>query len=160
MKKLSFLLIPLITLLVSACSSEPSGPVYGGAAFGGYGPGPAPQPGYYWNGTVYVQGVAPWYHNNQYSRNVTDVNSVEVNRTNVNNTTVNNTNVNNTSVNNRTLNRRNVNQTNMNQTNVIKKNVIKKNVNQTNVSETSKRKQLGTEEKKKAAAKATPTPAP
>ena len=102
MKALSLLLIPAIALLVSACASGPAvGPVYG------YGPGPDPRDGYYWNGTVYIQGESPYRHNDQYSRNVTDVNDVNVTRTNVNDTTVNDTNVND-----RTVDRTNVNQAN------------------------------------------------
>lgn len=121
MKSLSFLLIPSVVLLVSACGGPPApGPgaaVYGGPAYG-YGPGPNPQAGYYWNGTVYVQGRAPWYHNNNYyNRSVTDVNDVNVNRTVVNDRTVNNTNVNNTRVNDRTVNRANVNETNVKERN-------------------------------------------
>jgi hypothetical protein len=128
MKSLSFLLLPAIAILFSACGGpEPGGPVYGGPGYTGpaygYGPGPNPQPGYYWNGAVYVQGQAPWYHNNDYHRNVTDVNDVNVNRTNINDRTVNNTTVNNTSVNDRTINKRNINKTNVNRTNVNQANV-------------------------------------
>jgi hypothetical protein len=119
MKALSILLIPAIALLVSACASGPVGPVYSGGP--GYGPGPSPQAGYYWNGTVYVQGQSPYYHDNQYSRNVTDVNDVNVNRTNINDRTVNNTTVNNKRVNNTHVNNRTVNRTNVNKVNVEKR---------------------------------------
>lgn len=137
MKSLSILLIPSIAILLSGCGSGP-GPVYGGGAVygavdygpGPYGPGPNPQPGYYWNGTVYIQGVPSWYHHSnqysqesQYNRRVTDVNDVNVNRTDVNNRTVNNTTVNNTRVNNRNIRRTNINRTNVNRTNLNVKNV-------------------------------------
>ncbi len=144
MKLLSILLIPSVAIFVSACGGGPGGPVYGGGGVvyngpaNGYGPGPNPQPGYYWNGAIYVQGQAPWYHNdpyrNQYRRNVTNVNDVDVNRTNITDRTVNNTTVNNTSVNDRTLNRTNIN---------------RKNVNKTNVNAVTKRRKVGTDEKRK-----------
>jgi len=117
MKFLSFLLIPAIALVLSACATDTSGTVYYGGAYG-YGPGPAPVPGYYWNGTVYVQGPSPYYRSYLYNRSVTNVNDVNVNRTVVNDRTVNNTRVNNTNVNDRTLNRTNVNQANVRQANV------------------------------------------
>jgi hypothetical protein len=104
MKPISLLLIPCVAILLSACAG-PAGPGYG------YGPGPNPRPGYYWNGTVYVQGSAPYDRSAQYSRNVTDVNDVNVNRTNINDRTVNNTSVNNTNVHDRTVNGTNVDKT-------------------------------------------------
>jgi hypothetical protein len=91
MKALSLFLIPPIALLVSACASGPPVAVYGGGP--DYGPGPSPRSGYYWNGSVYIQGPSPYYHNNQYSRNVTDVNDRTVNNSTVNDRTVNRTNV-------------------------------------------------------------------
>jgi hypothetical protein len=135
MKTLPILLLPAVALLVSACASGPAGPVsggggpvyYGGTAYYDYGPGPSPRSGYYWNGSIYIQGENPYFHYrnynnnngyNGYDRKVTNVNDVNVNRTNVNDRTVNNT-----TVNDRTVNRTNVNQRNVNRTNINKRNV-------------------------------------
>ncbi len=107
-KSIFLLLIPSVTLLVSACAvGPPSGPAYGY----GYGPGPDPRDGYYWNGAVYVEGSSPYHHHyGQYNGNENDV---DVNRLAVNDRTVNDT-----TVNDRTVNRTNVNQTDISRTNV------------------------------------------
>lgn len=107
MKPLSLVFLPVVALLVSACAPTVVGPGYG------YGPGPSPRVGYYWNGTVYIEGESPYRHNNRYNQNVTDVNDVNVNRTTVNERTVNDTNINKTNVNDRTVNKRNANKTNV-----------------------------------------------
>ena len=115
MKSSSLLLLPVLALFFSACA----GP--GGPGYSDYGPGPNPRAGYYWNGTIYVEGDNPSYHNHhhddQYDRRVTDENDVNINRTNVNERTVNRTNVNDTRVNDRNVNQRNVNRNNVKQSN-------------------------------------------
>jgi hypothetical protein len=191
MKKLFLLLLPSIAILVSSCSSGP-GPVYGGgevygggAVYGGgtevyyggpYGPGPNPQPGYYWNGDVYIGGRPPWWstgytyngvHYNAYSVSHVDVNRTNYNRRTVNDTTVNSTNYNNRTVNNTTVNRTNVNdrnvnvrnvkRVNFNKTNVVKRNGNERKFNTANV-EAAHRKVVPREEKRTAHPRGTPVP--
>ena len=115
MKTISFLLVPCVALLISACAG-PAGPAYG------YGPGPNPEPGYYWNGTVYVQGQSPYSHSDRDDR----YSQTDVNRTDINDRTVNDTTVNRTNVNDRTVDETNVNKKNVNKTNVNKAKVNKK----------------------------------
>jgi hypothetical protein len=101
MKLSRFLLITSAALLIAGCAEGPAGPGYVD-----YGPGPNPRSGYYWNGSVYVEGDSPYHHHddNDYNRSSTNVNDVTVNRTNVNERTVNDTNVNDRTVNDRTVN--------------------------------------------------------
>ena len=115
MKPISLLLIPSIALFVSACAG-PAGPGYA------YGPGPNPRSGYYWNGSVYVEGEDPHHHDDGYNRDNRDVN---VDRTNVNDRTVNNTTINNTSVSDRTVDRTDISKANVKKTNVKRKPVRK-----------------------------------
>ncbi len=116
MKTIALLLIPSITLLVSACA--PAGPTYvsGGGYVGGGGPGDGS--GYYGPGGVWVVETGysrdhdyGYYHHddNQYNRSVTNVNDVNVNRTVENDRTVNRTNVNQTN-----LSRKNVKESSKN----------------------------------------------
>jgi hypothetical protein len=112
MKSSPLLLFPLAAVLFSGCAG-PGGPTYVD-----YGPGPDPRAGYYWNGTIYVEGENPYYqHRGEYNRDTTNVNDTSINRTTVNDRTINNTQVNDRTVNNRKLNKRTVNQPNAGQAN-------------------------------------------